>query len=172
MSEFSISGSKIPDDAPESITLVTPGGVQAGAQTNRSLSEEGAKWLWVLHSGGARPQKSEIPEEPQWSRLEWRNAPPPCVHDFVRAAAKIKGVQCIVVEEGDLRTVHITTFAEPLTEEVEAEIYKAEVDLILANPNLRFDFHSRRAAEAKGGLKLSAGQHYFGIWGSLDAGAR
>jgi hypothetical protein len=94
---------------------------------------------------------------------------PQCATDFIKAVAQLPGVQCIIAEEGESGTIHVTTFAEPLNPELEKRIYDAEYNAISSNPGRQFDFHTRRVSEAKGRLSLSAGQHYFGVWGSLDA---
>jgi hypothetical protein len=171
--ESLISGTRLPDDGPASVNLVGRGRQSKAANTEKSDDQLGLKWVWDIRPGQS-PQTSEpptfrLPEVFNLSTL------PPCVHEFVRTVANIPGVQCIVAEEAEHRTVHLSTFADPLTEETERLIYQAEMDLIFSNPNLRFDFHTRRASEAKGELNLSARQHYFGyfgVWGSLDAKSR
>ena len=97
---------------------------------------------------------------------------PPCIHSFVRAVTKVTGVRCVVAEEGEQDTVHLTTFADPLTEEARARVYAIEAETIKANSDYVFDFHLRRADEAKatGGTPAGiAGAHYFAVWGGIDA---
>lgn len=97
-------------------------------------------------------------------------AVPPYVHEFARRAAKIVGVRGIVAETGeDQMSVHITTFATGLTDEIRAQIYQIESALILENPNVPFDFHLRRDEEASGTPTPVAGKYYYAIWGFRDA---
>jgi hypothetical protein len=73
-----------------------------------------------------------------------------------------------VVEEGEGRTVHITTFVEGLTEDKRTEIYEIEAETIHANPNLVFDFHVRVAEEVSGNLASISSKHYYAIWGEFS----
>lgn len=74
-----------------------------------------------------------------------------------------------MVEDGEGRTVRITTFVEGLTQDKRTEIYGIEAETIYANPNLLFDFHLRQAEEVSGNLASISGKHYYAIWGELDA---
>src|SRR5437867_2395722 len=47
---------------------------------------------------------------------------PPCIHSFVRAVARVPGVKCVIVEEEEQNTVHVTTFAAPLTDDVRERV--------------------------------------------------
>lgn len=97
------------------------------------------------------------------------SAAPACVHSFVSAVAGIPGVKCVVAEDGEHGTVHITTFVEALSEEKRKSIYAVEVETIRANPKLIFDFHVRVAEDVSGSLGFISGKHYYAIWGELDA---
>jgi hypothetical protein len=98
---------------------------------------------------------------------------PPCVHAFVERAAQVRGAQCIVAEFVD-DAIHITTFLRDGCQESARAIYEIEADTIQSNPNIMFDFHVRRAADAQGGTPVSVeGAHFFAVWGELEnAGAR
>jgi hypothetical protein len=94
---------------------------------------------------------------------------PPYVHDFARQVATIKGVTGVIAETGDDQmSVHITTFAIGLTEEIRTEIYKLESTTILGNPHVAFDFHLRRQEELSGSPAPIAGKYYYAIWGFAD----
>ena len=95
---------------------------------------------------------------------------PPCVDDFVRLVAEVAGVQCIVVEDEASEAIHITTFAAPITDENRAAVYNAECEIVEANPELRFDFHLRRADEVVGKPSSPvSGKHLYAVWGDMNA---
>jgi len=100
--------------------------------------------------------------------------PPPYVHDFARRAAAISNVKYVIAETGeDGMSVHITTFAERLTDEVRAQIYRLESAMITENPHVAFDFHLRRQEEAHGSPTQVTGKYYYAIWefaNAADAG--
>jgi hypothetical protein len=93
----------------------------------------------------------------------------PSISEFVRKAALVAGVRCIVVEDVDEKIIHLTTFADPVTEETQRSIYAIEAATIDAYPDLVFDFHLRVASETESGTPIAVpGQRFFAIWGNLD----
>jgi hypothetical protein len=94
---------------------------------------------------------------------------PDCVHAFVRSVAKIAGVRCVVVEDGEANSIHITTFLERLSDDLRQQVYEIEGTTIRENPSAVFDFHVRGAEEVSGSLASIAGKHYYAVWGELDA---
>jgi len=96
---------------------------------------------------------------------------PPYVHDFVNAIRKIDHVKCIVAEDGeDITSLHVTTFAQQIDDELRDRVYEIEADIIENNPDVIFDFHLRRAEAAEPAASSSL-RHVFMIWGSLHATA-
>jgi hypothetical protein len=88
---------------------------------------------------------------------------------FVHAVTGIEGVRCVVIEEFSEASLHITTFADPMTEDLRDRVYDAEIAAIEAAPALALDFHLRRADEVHSGTPSSVtGQHIFAVWGTLD----
>jgi hypothetical protein len=93
----------------------------------------------------------------------------PAINDFVKRASGIDGVRCLVVEEVDEKIVHLTTFADPVTEEVQQAVYAVEAAIIDTYPESVFDFHLRVASETESGTPVPVpGQRFFAIWGNLD----
>jgi hypothetical protein len=94
----------------------------------------------------------------------------PAVIDFVRRVCQIAGVRCVVAEPED-GAIHLTTFATPLTEEMQDAIFAIEASIIDSYLDLLFDFHLRDAAANLGGTPIPVAGECF-VWGSLDADAR
>jgi len=162
------NGMILPREAPASTTIVRRPVANQQEETDEKSSELVAasklEWRWKLGPAISIPAQKPPPSQ----KIEALTAPA-CVHSFVRAVARIPGVKCVVVEDGEGRTVHITTFVEGLTEDKRTEIYGIEAETIYANPNLVFDFHVRVAEEVSGSLASISGKHYYAIWGELDA---
>lgn len=94
------------------------------------------------------------------------------VHEFAKRVAKIDCVRGVIAETGeDQQSVHITTFASDLTEDLRKQIYLLEHDMILQNPHVAFDFHLRRSEELTGSPAPIAGKYYYAVWGFQDAHA-
>jgi hypothetical protein len=166
--ELLTNGVILPREGPTSTTILRRPISTPQDETDEKNSEvvEASKllqWEWKLGPVTSVP----IQKPPQ--KIEPLGTPPACVHSFVRAVAIIPEVKCVVVEDGEGHTVHITTFVEGLTEEKRREIYAVEAETIYANPNLVFDFHVRVAEEVSGNLASISGKHYYAIWGELDA---
>jgi hypothetical protein len=155
----------LPREGPASTTIVRRSVAAPQEETDEKSSElvEASKLEWGWRLG---PVISVPAQKPPPQKIEALTAPA-CVHSFVRAVARIPEVKCVVVEDGEGRTVHITTFVEGLTEEKRNEIYAVEAETIHANPNLVFDFHVRAAEEVSGNLASISGKHYYAIWGEL-----
>ena len=162
------NGMILPKEAPTSTTIVRRPVATPQEETDEKSSELVAasklEWRWRLGPVISVPIQKPSSQE----KIEALTAPA-CVHSFVRAVARIPGVKWVVVEDGEGRTVHITTFVEGLTEDKRTEIYGIEAETIHANPNLVFDFHVRVAEEVSGNLASISGKHYYAIWGELDA---
>jgi len=158
-------GSLIADDTPPNLTIVAR--EQRGTATiEAGDSGQEMKWPWII-SPVENPRLVRTPTEPVSRACA---VPPPFVSTFVRAVAKVPGVKCIVVEDSENhRTVHVTVFVDPLTEDARSAVYAIERDTIDANPNLAFDFHVRRADETSGKTPaLAASDYYFVVWGAID----
>jgi len=94
---------------------------------------------------------------------------PRYLHDFVNAVRKIDGVKCVIAEDGeDSVSVHISTFAERIDDQLRDHVYEAEADAIERNDKVMFDFHLRRIEDAAPATAGST-RHVFMIWGALDA---
>lgn len=162
------NGVVLPKEAPTSTTIMRRPVSTPQEETDEKNSElvEASKlqWEWKFASVISIPVQRAAPPP----KIEAVTAPA-CVHSFVRTVAQIPDVKCVVVEDGEGHTVHITTFVEALTEEKRNQIYAVEADTIHANPNLVFDFHVRQAEEVSGNLASISGKHYYAIWGELDA---
>jgi hypothetical protein len=92
---------------------------------------------------------------------------PAFVNGFVKAAARIEGVRCIVFEKSeDGLSEHVTVFADAATDH--DSVYQLEMDTVAAHPDLLFDFHLRRSDEVTGTTPaLAATSHYYVVWGAL-----
>lgn len=160
--EASTNGVLLPDSTPLSTTIVRrPSSIPLVESDDKSSVVEVDWILSPIH---------QIPkvDVAQQRRYEVQTAPV-CVHSFVKAVARIPKVKCVIVEDGEGHTVHITTFVEHPTDEIRNEIYTVEVETIRENPNLVFDFHVRHAEEVSGSPASISGKHYYAIWGDLDA---
>jgi hypothetical protein len=94
---------------------------------------------------------------------------PPSVSKFTQLVAEIDGVRCIVAEDAEGQIIHITTFANPLTDKSREAVYAAEASIIESHPDQVFDFHLRDAAQTETGTPIPIpGQHFFAVWGALD----
>jgi hypothetical protein len=95
---------------------------------------------------------------------------PPHVHEFARLVAEIPNVKGVIAEQGeDGTSIHVTTFAENLSEDVRKRIYMTESDLMLRHPNFIFDFHLRREEDVRGVPLPISGKFYYAIWRFPDA---
>jgi hypothetical protein len=94
----------------------------------------------------------------------------PAVHEFIRRVSAIEGVRCVVAEPEE-DAIHLTTFATPLTEDIEDAIIAVEAWTIDSFPDFLFDFHVFDAARNIGEAPESVPGECF-VWGSLDADAR
>lgn len=166
--ELLTNGAILPEAAPSSTTVVRrPTSSQEQETDDKNSEVEATKmqmqWEWKLER--VQPTRQQPPRP----RIVETAMVPDCVHSFVKSVAKIPKVKCVVIEDGEAGTIHITTFVESATEEVRNQIYAVEADTIHANPNLVFDFHTRRVEEVSGHPACIAGKHYYAIWGELDA---
>jgi hypothetical protein len=94
----------------------------------------------------------------------------PAIEQFVKKAAKIPGIKCMVIEEAEGQIVHVSTFAEPVNDELRDAIYSLEAATINAFPDIVFDFHLRLASEVDGGTPIPVpGQRYYAVWGQVNA---
>ncbi len=155
-----ISGSLISEEAPQTINIVSPTrgdglNLKRGSSSGDSIIQR----EWPLTVGA--------PPAPRRQKIPAPVAAPPAASDFVRAVAAVPGVKCAVVEQIDNNVIHITTFAEPLTEEARERIYSIEAETIQCNPNSVFDFHVRSAKDVTG--DFARGKHYFAVWGEISA---
>ena len=162
------NGMILPREGPASTTIVRRPVAITPAETDEKSSAlvEASKLEWGWRLG---PVISVPAPKPPPQKIEPLGMAPACIHSFVRAVARIPEVKCVVIEDGEGHTVHITTFVEGLTEEKRREIYAVEAETIYTNPNLVFDFHVRVAEEVSGNLASISGKHYYAIWGELDA---
>jgi hypothetical protein len=164
--ELLTNGSILAEAAPHSTTVIRRASSGEEQQTDEKNSEVGAtklQWEWKLERVQPIRQQTSPP------RIVETAIVPDCVHSFVKSVAKIPTVKCVIVEDGEAGTVHITTFVENPNEEIRNKIYAVEAETIQANPNLVFDFHTRRAEEVSGNPASIAGKHYYAIWCELDA---
>ena len=165
--EQCISGVLIAQDAPTTTTIIRPSPADLVDQTGEEHSDaEGLefRWNWVIKKLKLPPARRTQVVPEVMTRVA-----PTCVHEFVKAVAKIPGVRCVVVEDAEGRAVHITSFVANLSDKIRESIYAIEGETILTNPNLTFDFHVRRAEEVSGSPAGISGKHYYAIWGDLDA---
>lgn len=134
---------------------------------------------------GAATQRLEQSERPDAFQIDWQaqklmqvvlqvqkfepvkvQVAPVYVHEFARRVATVKNVKGVIAETGeDQMSIHITTFATDLTDEIRSEIYKIESTLSLENPHVAFDFHLRRQEEVSGSPTPVTGKYYYAIWG-------
>jgi hypothetical protein len=143
---------------------------ETGQQDTAAPVQE-LEWPWKLE-----PLPPAVPLDTGRTKVKTRRFTvrpvPDCVHAFVRAAAKIAGVRCVVVEDGEANSIHITTFLERLSDDHRQQVYEIEGATIRDNPTAVFDFHVRHAEEASGSLASIAGKHYYAVWGDLDASGK
>ena len=95
----------------------------------------------------------------------------PAIAEFANRVLSVKGVRCIVAEivEDEEEVIHITTFAQGLSDATCKSVYALEGELIDSAPNLLFDFHLRKVADEIGGTPEPSGAELaFALWGSLD----
>jgi len=160
------NGIELPRTAAGSTTIVRPQSGQEEQTVDSGVEVSRMEWKWKL--GSITP--AAIFKRPR--KVETVASVPSAVHAFVRSVAKIPRVKCVVVEDGEGRSVHITTFVEQVTDELRKNIYAVEVNTIQENPNHVFDFHVRNANEVSGKPESISGKHYYAIWGELDAERR
>jgi hypothetical protein len=104
--------------------------------------------------------------------IETTSAPtvPAYIHDFAKTVSQIENVCRVIAEEGeDGRSIHVTTFANDLTDEIRTRIYDVEANFIEQHPDVIFDFHLRREEEATGAAVPVAAKYYYAVWGFRDA---
>ena len=159
-----VSSSIVQEGAAASLNLVFAEDTEEVVETTQTIPPSGALYELTICPAPKFPIAAIRKQEP----IPFKSVPP-CVHGFVKTVAKVAGVRCVVVEEGENNTIHITTFAEPLTEECREAVYAIEADLVQGNPNLMFDFHLRDADGSRNIAAAISGKHYFAIWGGVDA---
>jgi hypothetical protein len=164
----SISGSGRREANVPSTTVVSRPGSAAACTDATVDAGRAITWPWVLATVAevVQPRRA-VPSPAPLKAL------PAEIHRFVTEVARLPEVRCVVIEdigkEGD-DTLHVTTFAGPVSPSVRDAVYDAEMDAIDASPSLRFDFHLRRADEVDGGTPSA--KHVFAIWGDLGGESR
>jgi hypothetical protein len=165
--ELLTNGIELPRTGARSTTIVRPQTDHQQETENSDVKASQIHWEWKLQP----VSPLLVVNVPPRREFETVSVPTP-VHAFVRSVAKIPMVKCVVVEDGEGGSVHITTFVDGLTDELRNEIYAVEIETIQENPNQIFDFHVRRAEEVSGSPASISGKHYYAIWGDLDADRR
>jgi hypothetical protein len=157
----SATSAAIADIDPRVINLLSPAVGPATQRVEQSKLRDAVQYDWQtgkVHHVALQPQKVEF--------IEAAPPVPVYVHEFARRVATVKNVKGVIAETGeDQMSVHITTFASGLTEEIRSQIYKIESTLSLANPHVAFDFHLRRQEEVSGSPTPVTGKYYYAIWG-------
>jgi hypothetical protein len=163
------NGAILAKEGPSSTTILRRSAGRPQQETDSSNSAVQASkvhWDWKLKE--VEPVRKQASER----QILTAQPVPACVHSFVKAVAQVPAVKCVVIEDADSDSIHITTFVENITDAVRNQIYSVEAETIHANPNAVFDFHVRRAEEVLGSPASIAGKHYYAIWGELDAERR
>jgi hypothetical protein len=148
----------------ESTVLIRGSRVKASSETEKSESMvQSIHGDWTVTVMDIPPPQI-IDRAPVISYLT-----PPAVSKFTEMVAEIDGVRCIVAEDAEGQIIHITTFADPLTDKTRDAVYAAEASVIQSYPEQVFDFHLRDAAQTETGTPIPIpGQRFFAIWGALD----
>ena len=158
-----INGSLIEKNSPASINIVSPPTSHGNVVDSSGQARPILEHPWRLSRVGER-----VPIKVERQVMNFKPVPP-CIHDFVTAVAGISGVQCVIVEDGEQDTIHVTTFARSITDALREAVYALEVETIRRNPNLAFDFHLRSSDGTHDTSSLVSGKHYFAIWGGINA---
>ncbi len=147
----------------ESVLIVPPRPGVLVAETEKTMgASKETKSQWTVSNVSLPP-----PHIYSHAPVMWQGSHP-AINEFVTKASQVAGIQCIVVEDVDGQIFHVTTFAEPFTEDARSAIYEIEAQTIRAFPTIIFDFHLRRASETEGGTPTPVpGQNFFAVWGSL-----
>jgi hypothetical protein len=96
----------------------------------------------------------------------------PAVIEFVRRVFEVEGIRCVVAEKVE-GVIQITTFAYPLTEDLQDAIYNLEDEALDQSPEIILDFHLRNAQINLGSTPVATGaEQSFSVWGNLDANSR
>ncbi len=103
-------------------------------------------------------------------RLIQTQGVPLYVHDFATRVSAIKNVCRVIGETGeDGMSVHITTFAKALTDDIRNQVYAIEADTIKRNPHVHFDFHLRGEEKKSGDVNPVTARYYYTVWGFSNA---